>query len=110
MTELAAWRFLRPYLKWDPLFYALPQGRRYRRNLQYLHGFSDKVINIKRQQLAAGKPHYAVIEGSDSENSSTKEELSFLDLVLEAVDDPNLVSHADMQSLVHTFLFAVNTI
>ncbi|GJQ72803.1 hypothetical protein Trydic_g1453 [Trypoxylus dichotomus] len=104
LTELAIWRFLRPYLKWDPLFYALPQGKKYREHLKYLHGFSEKVIAHRRQQYSSANR----IEQEEMPLTvcGEKKILSFLDLILGVSGNPNLMSDADLHALVHTFLFA----
>ncbi|KRT80978.1 cytochrome P450 [Oryctes borbonicus] len=107
LTELAVWRFLRPYLKWDTLFYALPQGKKYRENLKYLHEFSAKVIACRKQQLEdANRNRQEGIQVAKDESFNKKKFLSFLDLILDVSGDPCLMSDADLHALVHTFLFA----
>ncbi|GJQ72801.1 hypothetical protein Trydic_g1451 [Trypoxylus dichotomus] len=101
LSELSVWRFLRPYLQWDILFYALPQGKKYREHLKYLHRFSEKVIAYRKQLHS----NVNRIE-QESELCNEKKTLSFLDLILEASGNPNLMSDADLHALVHTFLFA----
>lgn len=102
MTELAMWRYWRPYFK-DPIFYLLPQGRQYRRILRDLQAFSAKVITYKKQVL--GRKEQAAIEGKTLEDNALCR--SFLDIVMEATDKQNIMSDSDLKSLVDTFLLAV---
>ncbi|GJQ72804.1 hypothetical protein Trydic_g1454 [Trypoxylus dichotomus] len=101
MTEMAMWRSIRPHFRWHPMFYIHPQGRKFRKILKELHDFSNNV-------LAERKIRRNAIENQENlpNQQGRKKRLSFMDLVLETADDPNLISDKDMRDLVDTFLFA----
>lgn len=90
------WRYWRPYIK-DPLFYILPQGRKYKKTLRELNTFSKNVIAYKKQQFNARK---------NQSKGKDQQPVSFLDQILNATDNTNFMSDADLQSLVNTFILA----
>ncbi|KRT80979.1 cytochrome P450 [Oryctes borbonicus] len=97
MTEMAMWRSIRPHFRWHPMFYIHPQGRKFRKILKELHDFSSNVIaERKKRKDAVGNQN----------PPEQKKRLSFLDLVLQTAEDPNLISDKNLRDLVDTFLFA----
>lgn len=100
MAERAVYRFLRPYLKWDPIYYMLPHGRKYIKNMRYLQGISERIIALRKEK----KNH---VEIEDDVVDGNKKRLTFMDLIMEASDNKDIVSEKDLHSLLQTFIFAV---
>ncbi|KAK9744655.1 Cytochrome P450 [Popillia japonica] len=101
MTELVIWRYWNPLVK-DPFFYLLPQGRRYTKILKELDDFSNKVIQIKRTQRLNTSKRDSMV-GAES---GKKNNLSFLDIIMDAKEKYGTVTNSDLRGLMNTFLLA----
>lgn len=102
ITELAMWRFWRPWIP-DVLFYLLPQGRYYKKLVQELHNFSDKVVAYRKANLE-GNQTKMTLPG----NKNGREHISFMDLLIDETENRHTMSDADLKALVNTFLLAVS--
>ncbi|KAK9744610.1 Cytochrome P450 [Popillia japonica] len=100
ITELAMWRFWRPWIP-DVLFYLLPQGRYYKKLVQELHNFSDKVVAYRKANLE-GNQTKMTLPG----NKNGREHISFMDLLIDETENRHTMSDADLKALVNTFLLA----
>lgn len=105
MTELVIWRYWNPLVK-DPFFYLLPQGRRYTKILKELDDFSNKVIQIKRTQRLNTSKRDSMV-GAES---GKKNNLSFLDIIMDAKEKYGTVTNSDLRGLMNTFLLAVSNV
>ncbi|KAI4464333.1 cytochrome p450 family 4 [Holotrichia oblita] len=104
ISEIIVWKSLRPYIP-RFIFNLLPIGRRLKKDLKILHGFSDKVISDRKKLLKykqGNKSHNDVIE---KEVLGRKKRLSFLDLLIEASEDGKVLSDIDIRQEVDTFMF-----
>lgn len=70
------------------------------RVLKVLHGFTDRVITSRRNELISGEKHEDL-----SENSGIKRKKALLDVLLEATVDGQPLSNEDIREEVDTFMF-----
>lgn len=94
------WRFWRPHVS-NFIFKLLPIGRRHNKLVGQLHAFSQKVVAYKKH-LQADQ-----IVQSDCRSGERKRP-TFMDLILDATENKNILSDSDLQALVDTFIFAVS--
>ncbi|KAI4464348.1 cytochrome p450 family 4 [Holotrichia oblita] len=104
ISDIIFWKSLRPYI---PLFIfnLFPSGRKLKKNLKILHGFSEKVISDRKKLLKDkqdNKSHNNVIE---EEVLGLRKRLSFLDLLIEASEDGKVLNDIDIRQEVDTFMF-----
>jgi len=89
-----------PWL-WDDWVFALsPTGARMRSVLKTLHGFTEKVIAERKQELEEERGHQQV-----EEVMGKKRKLAFLDLLVEASKGGTILSDCDIREEVDTFMF-----
>ncbi|XP_063696604.1 cytochrome P450 4d1-like isoform X2 [Culicoides brevitarsis] len=89
-----------------PTLYALtPKARRGRQLIKILHGFTNKVITDRRQQLKEN----GILLNNNSEDIDEiygkKAKLSFLDMLLNATIDGKPLTNDDIREEVDTFMF-----
>lgn len=79
----------------------------HQRCLKILHDFSYKVIRERREEIA--KEKLKSMEGSNEEEDESfcKKKLAFLDLLIEASKDGEVLSTDDIREEVDTFMFEV---
>lgn len=98
------WRYWRPWIN-DTIFSFIAQGRRFNRVVKELHAFSDKVVHYRKILARNDQKLNECLDDSEK-----KKRLSFIDLILDATDNQQIMSHSDMKAIVDTFLLAVSKI
>lgn len=97
-------RPLNIFLRNDFLFWFSSSGRRQRKCLKVLHGFSDQVIASKRIELAN---QVDINQNEETANETgEKRKLAFLDMLLQSTIDGQRLSDTDIREEVDTFMFA----
>ncbi|XP_022342994.1 cytochrome P450 4F8-like [Crassostrea virginica] len=82
-----------PWLYPDFIFYLTPDGRKFKKQCDYVHTVAEGVIDNRRNTL-------------ESENLSSKKHLDFLDILLTAKDEEGKgMSKEDIRNEVDTFMF-----
>ncbi|KRT83099.1 cytochrome P450 [Oryctes borbonicus] len=99
ITEIAMWRYWQPWIS-DYIFRFLPVGRRHKNLLDELHAFSKKVVDYRKEH----EKNNTLLKPKDI--GEKKKRLAFIDLVLDAAENKNLLSDSDLQGLADTFVFA----
>ena len=96
--NLFTFRFLTPWLWNDYLFQMTSYGMDQRRIIKYLHGFTNSVINRKKQEMAQGKFN----------STKSKKVLAFLDNLLtqQKMQHGATFSEEDIRAEVDTFMGA----
>ena len=88
-----------PWL-WDPRLFSLtPTGHKFRSILATLHGFTDKVIQERKQECLGWS------RNKHEDDIGLKKKLAFLDLLIDASDDGNVLTDEDIREEVDTFMF-----
>ncbi|XP_046655350.1 cytochrome P450 4C1-like [Daphnia pulicaria] len=106
MCRILNVRTSQPLMRSDILFKLSSHGAQQRRNLKILHGFTDGVIQkkkLERKQLNLNKGPTS--PGENNDFVPTKKRLAFLDLLVEASKDGELLSDSDIREEVDTFMF-----
>lgn len=81
----------------------------HQRCLKILHDFSYKVIRERKEEIAKEKQK-AIDDTNDEEDESfCRKKLAFLDLLIEASKDGEVLSTDDIREEVDTFMFEVTT-
>ncbi|KFM58190.1 Cytochrome P450 4c3, partial [Stegodyphus mimosarum] len=99
-------RALRPWLWSDLIFNCHPSGRKFKANLQNVHGFTRKVIKEKKEymlQLSSAGGIQA--EDVDRSPSQRKKRKAFLELLLELHLKNESFTEEDIREEVDTFMF-----
>ena len=91
-----------PWLWEDWIFMMTPDGYKWRNILATLHGFTDQVIQERKQEFISVKQH---TESSGQDDVGLKKRLAFLDLLIEASDGGKVLTDADIREEVDTFMF-----
>ena len=91
-----------PWLWEDWIFMMTPDGYKWRNILATLHGFTDQVIQERKQEFISAKQHTA---SSGQDDVGLKKRLAFLDLLIEASDGGKVLTDADIREEVDTFMF-----
>jgi len=68
--------------------------------LKVLHGFTDRVIKSRREQLLNGSRSKSV----DDDDIGSKKKMALLDLLLEATVDGKPLTDSDIREEVDTFV------
>jgi len=99
-SDLVFKRQTLPWL-WNDLLYSItPSGFRMRKIVSILHGFTEKVIAERKQEIA----DQGEVKVED-EGVGLKRRLAFLDLLLEASKGGTVLSDMDIREEVDTFMF-----
>jgi len=101
-SSLVFHRQISPWLWQDWMFALSPTGYRMRKVLQTLHGFTEKVMAERKQEIAARQQ---CLEGEGQEETGGKRRLAFLDLLLEVSKGGTVLSDMDIREEVDTFMF-----
>lgn len=99
MTKVVVKRQFTPWLHKDYIYYSSPLGREESRLLQILHGFTDQVIKERREE------YKTTPKNDDNDMPRRRRRLAFLDLLIEMSEREGLLSDADIQEEVDTFMF-----
>ncbi|XP_050452053.1 cytochrome P450 4C1-like [Cataglyphis hispanica] len=112
ITELISYRGIRPWLYNDLLFSLLPQGRKQKKILKILHGFTEKII--AERKLYHECTDYRYLENFENDTEMEihdvevfgvkKKRLAMLDLLIKASRD-NFLIDLDIREEVDTFMF-----
>ncbi|XP_045033385.1 cytochrome P450 4C1 [Daphnia magna] len=86
----------------DWLYHWTPHGREHTKILERLHGFTSKVIQERKQEIAQGRLE-GDVNGEDL--GGLKKRRAFLDLILMAVKGGVELSDVDIRNEVDTFMF-----
>lgn len=96
ITQLIMARVVRPWLHPDFIYKRTEAGKRFHYCLQTLHGYSNDVIQVRKARRK-DTPQW--------NNNEGKRRLAFLDLLLEANENGNLLSDKEIREEVDTFMF-----
>ncbi|XP_037071103.1 cytochrome P450 4c3-like [Pollicipes pollicipes] len=101
MGEISFFRFLKPWLRSDFLFRRTSLYQSQQECLKLLHGFTDSVIQSRREELSKSK------DASETPQTSPqgRKRLALLDLLLASTIDGQPLSDADIREEVDTFMF-----
>ncbi|KAJ9599774.1 hypothetical protein L9F63_026377, partial [Diploptera punctata] len=95
-------RILSPWLYPDFVFNLFPSGRRFKKYVNVLHSFTEKVIQQRKKQYASSKASYVSSEDLDL---GKKKRMTFLDLLLEAAQNGQNLTDEEIREEVDTFMF-----
>lgn len=100
-------RFIKVYLYPDFIFNATPYGSRQKKNLKIVHGFTEKVIQQRKEYIK--KHGFSKVETEDFDDfvMMKKRKTAMLDLLISAEKD-GLIDKAGIQEEVDTFMFEVS--
>lgn len=68
--------------------------------MKILHGFTDKVIALRKEELAKQTP-----DDEETDDCGTKKKLALLDLLLQVKIDDVALTNTDIREEVDTFMF-----
>ncbi|XP_070157527.1 cytochrome P450 4C1-like [Polyergus mexicanus] len=110
IIELMIYRILRPWFYNDLLFSLSPQGRKQKKILKILHGFTEKVI--MERKLYHKRTNYRYLKNLENDKETDdvevfgikKKRLAMLDLLIAASQD-NYLTDLDIREEVDTFMF-----
>ncbi|XP_072762321.1 cytochrome P450 4C1-like isoform X2 [Anoplolepis gracilipes] len=110
IMELIIYRGFRPWLYNDLLFSLSPQGRKQKKVLKILHGFTEKIIAERKLYHERTNGRYLKTLESDKEIDDVevfeikKKRLAMLDLLI-AASREGLLTDSDIKEEVDTFMF-----
>ncbi|XP_037041977.1 cytochrome P450 4C1-like [Bradysia coprophila] len=95
ISELIMHRILRPYLAPDIIYRNTTSGKKFKKCLDILHNFTKDVILNRK----------AAREENKRKGVAPKKRQAFLDLLLDANENQNLLTDDDIREEVDTFMF-----
>ncbi|KAL6259145.1 hypothetical protein P5V15_009067 [Pogonomyrmex californicus] len=113
MGNIFVYRLMRPWLAFDSIFALTPMGRKQAKCLKILHGFTEKIIEERKQYHERNNRRYLEnfsnkidkIEADDEEVIGMKKKrLAMLDLLIAVAPDYNM-NDLDIREEVDTFVF-----
>ncbi|XP_019885677.2 cytochrome P450 4C1 [Camponotus floridanus] len=109
MSELFVYRLVRPWLYINLLFALSPQGRRQKKILKILHGFTEKIIAERKLYHERTNDRYLKnFEKEETDDAEvfgiSKKRLAMLDLLIAASREGSLTD-LDIREEVDTFMF-----
>lgn len=96
ISELILHRMLRPWLFPDFIYKRCSAGKQFKHCLDILHNYTLDVIRNRKLSRKSN---------NTSESKEEKKRLAFLDLLLEANENRNLLTDDDIRTEVDTFMF-----
>lgn len=101
ISELVFTRFFDTLRRIEFIYKFTEMYQNEKRILKVLHGFTDRVINSRRNELISG----VKTKEDFPENSGIKRKKALLDVLLEATVDCQPLSNEDIREEVDTFMF-----
>ncbi len=98
ISELIMHRVMRPYLALDIIYRNTTSGKKFKKCVDILHKTTTEVIANRK----------AVREENKRKGITAKKRPAFLDLLLDANEQQNLLSDQDIREEVDTFMFEGN--
>ncbi|XP_076824675.1 leukotriene-B4 omega-hydroxylase 3-like [Clavelina lepadiformis] len=108
LSKISVKRLDQPLYLIDWLFWLLPIGRRYRKEIEFVHSYTAKIISDRRKQLTqtVGSIQTIATEENDEVFSKQRKVLDFIDVLLQSKDeDGSGLSDKEIRDEVDTFLF-----
>lgn len=102
MCKVVVERAFSAVLQQELLYRFSSQYRKEKKALRVLHEYSKSVISNRKAEFLTSKKG-----GGQSEDIGIKKKLAFLDLMLEANENGQVMSDEDIREEVDTFMFAV---
>lgn len=99
ITQLIMRRVVRPWLHPNCIYTRTEDGKRFYDCLQKLHGYSSDVIQLRKSTRQQNKRKQSV------DGKLKKRRLAFLDLLLDANENENILSDKEIREEVDTFMF-----
>lgn len=103
MCDVVMLRTFSPLKMYDCFYQYTELYRKEKRALEILHGYTKKVIQKRKQELAGKK----IDEDVKDEFGMRKKRFAFLDLLLLGDDGKQVLSDEEIQEEVDTLLFEV---
>lgn len=103
MCKVVVDRAFSAVLQQELLYRFSSQYRKEKEALRVLHEYSKSVISNRKAEFLRSKE-----TGGRSEDIGIKKKLAFLDLLLEASENGQVMSDEDIREEVDTFMFAVD--
>ncbi|XP_048504921.1 uncharacterized protein LOC105688649 [Athalia rosae] len=102
ITVQAVERMFRPWLAWDRLYYLSHHGRRFKRNVEIAHKFTNQVIRERKSARALQTQN-----SDECYDEDKPKRRAFLDHLLDACERDNTpLTDDELREEVDTFLFA----
>lgn len=98
VTQLIMRRVVRPWLHPSFIYKQTEDGKKFHNCLQSLHGYSSDVIQLRKTTRQQGQKQQV-------EEPLKKRRLAFLDLLLEANENQNILTDQEIREEVDTFMF-----
>ncbi len=95
ISELILYRFVRPYLHLEFIHKRTETGKRFYHCLEVLHSFTKEVIQNRKKTREENKRNGVV----------SSKRRAFLDLLLDANENKNILTDQDIREEVDTFMF-----
>ncbi|CAL8091231.1 unnamed protein product [Orchesella dallaii] len=105
MCELILQKNTQPWLRFAPIYYLSSVSRHERDYLKKLKGFTLSVIKSRKADRATRNSETRNSNKGESEGIYGKERKAFLDLLLDASENGNVLTDADISEEVDTFMF-----
>lgn len=103
MTHVLHLRMFDFMLRIDWLFAFTELARKEREALKILHGFTDKIICERREEIIQNAN--AQIDTSKNDDVGLKRKMAFLDILLQASIDGKPLTNLEIREEVDTFMF-----
>lgn len=107
ISELLTFRVLAPWLYPDFMFQRVPAGKKQKKYLEILHGFTNRVI--KEREINFKDSDVENLNDEETESGEKKKRFALLDHLIKEKKDGNI----DLEGIreeVDTFMFAVGNI
>lgn len=103
MTHVLHLRMFDFLLRIDSLFAFTELANKEREALKILHGFTDKIICERREEII--RRENTKIETSELDEVGLKRKMAFLDILLQSSIDGKALTNLDIREEVDTFMF-----
>lgn len=106
ITEKTYKRMLSPWLFSDFIFFKTSHGREFKESLNTIQSFTMSVIQDRMKARKLSQAGEKDLNSNDDDTGEKKRRV-FLDVLLDACEDGNNLTMAEMIEEVNTFMFAV---